>query len=109
MFSPKTGKWSHSLERRLIQLDGDCLKATGDMLSPGGGAYLQAELQAAAPYLWVVGQVDLPGDVVYCTNPLQKTKERSIRKPPTTLGERLTVKALPLRFLFCSLPGGLFP
>lgn len=39
------------------------------MLSPGRDAYLAGEMQAVN-YLWVVCQVDLPGDVVYCTYPL---------------------------------------
>lgn len=38
------------------------------MLSPGMDASLQECKRLS--YLWVVRQVDLPGDVVYCTYPL---------------------------------------
>lgn len=67
------------MESRLIQLDGDCLKIHRKTRSVPGedGRTLtfqveeRAEVQAgAAHYLGVVSQVDLPGDVVYCTDPL---------------------------------------
>lgn len=65
-------------------------------------------------YLWVVSQVDLSGDVVYCTYPLQRTLKKK-NKPaesqshPPCYNRMKQTKSLPLHFPFCFLPGGLFP
>lgn len=64
------------MESRLIQLDGDRLKIHRKTRSVSGGGHCpqteeRAEVRGgAARYLGVVGQVDLSGDVVYCTYPL---------------------------------------
>ena len=96
------------MESRLIQLDGDCLeirRKTGSV--PGGRRSAwrprkgRGAGKAAVRYLGVVGQVDLPGDVVYRAYPLWRTwKETLNPRVPTYWEGRETNKTFTSSFSF---------